>query len=104
MKTKKLLLFALLSACMLPSISQAKKTDKESKQAPDSSKIFQQLDVDQSGSLSSDEVSSNKKLTKRFTRFDKDKDGKLSLQEFEATQKSKGKKKSKKEKTDTDPQ
>ena len=102
MKTKTLLMITLLTACMIPSISQADKTDKAQKKAPDPAKVFQKLDTDKSGSLSTEEVAKNKRLTKRFTKLDKDKDGELSQEEFNAAQKPKKDKKAKKEKSDDD--
>ncbi|MGZ0655717.1 hypothetical protein ACWPKO_11275 [Coraliomargarita sp. W4R53] len=102
MKTKTLLMITLLAACIAPSISHANKSGKGDKKAPDTAKLFQQLDADSNGGLSAAEVADNKKLSKRFTKLDKNKDGELSLKEFEAAQKPKKDKKAKKEKSDND--
>ena len=96
MKTKTLLIAALLSASVLPSISHAKKDKagpQAGPQASNPSKVFETLDVDSSGSLSAEEVASNKKLKKRFAKLDKDKDGKLNAKEFQSSQKKKKKSK-----------
>ena len=102
MKTKTLLMITLLAACIAPSISHANKSGKGDKKAPDTAKLFQKLDADSNGGLSAAEVADNKKLSKRFTKLDKNKDGELSLKEFEASQKTKKGKKAKKEKSDND--
>ncbi|WPJ98106.1 EF-hand domain-containing protein [Coraliomargarita algicola] len=81
MKLKALLLSAIFAACIVPSVSQAAKSD-EGKKKPTPAEAFAKMDVDQSDGLSKEEVAKRKALVKKFDKLDADQDGELSLEEF----------------------
>jgi hyperosmotically inducible periplasmic protein len=71
---KKLIVIALAAACAMPVVAQQK---KESGNA-----AFDGLDKNADGFLSREEIAGDRELGKRFNRFDADKDGKWSVDEY----------------------
>ena len=66
----------LLAVALIAAFSSASWAQKASNQA------FDILDKNRDGFLSKEEVAGNKELAKRFAKFDANKDGKMSVDEF----------------------
>jgi hypothetical protein len=68
------IVLALALACALPALAQQKKETGNA--------AFDGLDRNADGFLSKEEIAGNRELEKRFTRFDADKDGRWSVDEY----------------------
>jgi Ca2+-binding EF-hand superfamily protein len=82
MKSKSLLVLALIVASITPSIARANDSEAGEKKGPNPAKMIQKLDADKNGTLSASEVAENKGLTKRFAKLDKDGNGQLDEKEL----------------------
>jgi hyperosmotically inducible protein len=70
---RKLIVTALAAACAAGASAQDKKTGNAA---------FDALDTNSDGYLSREEVARQRELAKRFDRFDADRDGRMSLDEY----------------------
>ena len=70
----KTIAIVLALACALPALAQGKKETGNA--------AFDALDRNADGALSKEEVAGNRELSKRFERFDADKDGRWNVDEF----------------------